>query len=225
MRILVIEDNDDIRALLSDYLKEECFAVDVAATGEQGSRLARTNDYDIVILDYMLPDKDGLEVCKEIRAQGKTMPILMVSVLADTKDKVMLLNSGADDYISKPFSLEEVRARIAALLRRPPTIMPNVITIAYLTIDPGRQKVFCSEQEVYLTRKEFSLLEYLARNEEMVVSRGMIMEHVWNMESDPFSNTIEAHIFNLRKKIACADSKDTLIRTVPGRGYKLSASF
>ena len=220
MRILIIEDNEDIRTMLADYLREECFAVDATPSGERGSYLARVNEYDAVILDYMLPDKDGLEVCKEIRASGKTVPILMVSVLSDVNNKVTLLNSGADDYMIKPFSLVEVRARIAALLRRPSSITPSVFTIAHLTIDSARQKVFCHENEVYLTRKEFSLLEYLARNEEMVVSRGMIMEHVWNMESDPFSNTIEAHIFNLRKKIAHCEN--ALIHTVPGRGYKLS---
>ncbi len=222
MRILVVEDSKDTRSTLAEYLKGEHFAVDAVSSGHEGSYLARTNDYDIIVLDCMLPDKDSLEVCKEVRESGKSMPILILAGVSDCKNKIELLNAGADEYIAKPFSCEEVCAHIRALLRRPAVLIPAVITVGHLRIDFGRQKVFCGETEVYLTRKEFTLLEYMARNEDRVVSRGMIMEHVWNMESDPFSNTIEAHIFNLRKKITHEDK--VIIHTIPGRGYCLSTT-
>lgn len=221
MRILIAEGNDETRVLLSSYLEQECFAVDTVSNGKEVASLIEINEYDILLLDCILPEKDGVEICKEIRQRGKVLPILILSTITDCTNKIILLNAGADDYITKPFSLPEVCARIRALLRRPYIIVPTVITVAHITIDSGRQKVFCEGNEVYLTRKEFILLEYLARNEGQVLSRGMIMEHVWNMESDPFSNTIEAHIFNLRKKIAQQGTE--IIHTIPGRGYCLSA--
>jgi len=220
MRVLIIEDDPEILVMLTSYLETACFAVDACSDGAQGSFLARTNDYDIVILDYMLPNKDGLRICHEVREAGKTMPMLMVTVRSQISDKVELLNKGVDDYVTKPFSFEEIIARINALLRRPKAIDAPVMNVGSITIDAAKQRVLKGNKEIYLTRKEYSLLEYLARNEGHVVSRGTIMEHVWNMESDPFSNTIEAHIFNLRKKIR--RGKNDLIRTVPGRGYMLS---
>ncbi|MBP6926189.1 MAG: response regulator transcription factor [Candidatus Pacebacteria bacterium] len=219
MRVLIIEDDPEILVLLTSYLESACFAVDACNDGAQGSFLARTNEYDIVILDYMLPNKDGLRICHEIREAGKTMPLLMITVRSEINDKVELLNKGVDDYVTKPFSFEEIIARINALLRRPKALASPVMNIGTITIDAARQRVTKGNKEIYLTRKEYSLLEYLARHEGHVISRGTIMEHVWNMESDPFSNTIEAHIFNLRKKIK--RGKTELIRTVPGRGYML----
>lgn len=219
MRILIIEDDSDIRTMLGLYLESACFAVDTTGDGADGSYLARTNDYDVIVLDYMLPNKDGLRICHEIRESGKTMPIIMTTVRSAINDKVELLNTGADDYITKPYSFDEILARINALIRRPKIIESPVMQISNITIDANRQRVMRGNKEIYLTRKEYSLLEYLARNEGKIVSRGTIMEHVWNMESDPFSNTIEAHIFNLRKKIKKGRSE--LIRTVPGRGYML----
>lgn len=219
MRILIIEDDLDISKMLGNYLESACFAVDKCSNGTEGSYLARTNDYDVIILDYMLPEKDGLRICHEIRESGKNIPILMTTVKGEISDKVELLNSGADDYITKPYSFEEILARINALIRRPRKIESPILQISNITIDTNRQRVMRGNKEIYLTRKEYSLLEYLSRNEGRIVSRGTIMEHVWNMESDPFSNTIEAHIFNLRKKIK--KGKAELIRTVPGRGYML----
>lgn len=219
MRILIIEDDHDIRKMLASYLETACFAVDATGDGTEGSYLARTNDYDIVLLDYMLPGKDGLRICHEVRESGKTMPLLMITVRNEIADKVQLLNLGVDDYVTKPFSFEEILARINALVRRPRRVESPVMQVANITIDANRQRVLRGKKEIYLTRKEYSLLEYLARNEGRIVSRGTIMEHVWNMESDPFANTIEAHIFNLRKKIK--RGKGELIRTVPGRGYML----
>jgi two-component system, OmpR family, copper resistance phosphate regulon response regulator CusR len=223
MRILIVDDEKEISTFLKKSLEEECFSVDVAYTGEQGSYFARTNDYDIIILDNMMPGKLGMEVCKEIRAAQKAIPIIMLSVQSEVTTKIDLLNSGADDYMTKPFSFEELRARIHALLRRPQALEETLLSIDDLTLNKKKQQVARGNKTIYLTRKEFQLLEYLMVNKEMALSRGMIMEHVWNMECDPFSNTIEAHILNLRKKID-AGKKRKLIHSVPGRGYKIDTN-
>ncbi|MES2436635.1 MAG: response regulator transcription factor [Patescibacteria group bacterium] len=222
MRILLIEDDVNIQEFLKAALESEGYIVDAVSDGEKGSYVARTNEYDTIILDLALPKKDGHTVCTEIRASGKTTPIIMLTVLSDIQEKVRLLNSGADDYLIKPFSFKELLARIRALLRRPLHIEADILKVADLTIDTARQKVLRNSKEIYLTRKEFSLLEYLMRHRGNVVSRGMIMEHVWNADSDPFSNTIEAHILNIRKKV---DTHKTckLIHTLPGRGYKIES--
>jgi DNA-binding response OmpR family regulator len=220
MRILIVEDDEDISRSLKSSLEAETFSVDTAADGETGSYLARTNEYDLVILDFMLPKKDGKTICMEIRQAGKTMPIIMLTVRSTTEAKVELLNTGADDYLTKPFSFHELRARIRALLRRPRELEATTFELNDLTVDTLRQKVVRNGKEVYLTRKEFSLLEYLLKHQGIVVSRGMIMEHVWDAEGDPFSNTIEAHILNLRKKIDASEKKK-LIQTIPGRGYTI----
>ena len=169
----------------------------------------------------MLPKKNGPRVCQDIRESGKMVPIIMLSVRSMVEDKVELFNYGADDYVAKPFSFEELYARIRALLRRPRELKNPIITIGDITIDSDKQTVTRGKHEIYFTRKEFSLLEFLAQHKDTVVSRGMIMEHVWDVASDPFSNTIEAHILNLRKKLGAGKQK--LIQTVPGRGYKLNA--
>jgi len=223
MRILVIEDDPDVSSTIASCLTAESFAVDEAADGSEGFYLARLNDYDLVITDYLLPKKDGLELCADLRSLGKTMPILVVSVKSTVPDKVALLDHGADDYLTKPFSYDELISRVRALLRRPPQLEQSVITLGDITIDSARQVVRCGPDDIYLTRKEFSLLEYLAQRQGAVVSRSMLIEHVWNMERDLFSNTIEAHILNLRKKLGARTSAK-LIHTVPGRGYKIEVS-
>ncbi len=220
MRILVVEDEKEISKFLKASLEAEFFSVDVAEDGEQGSYLGRTTDYDLVILDNILPKKTGSGVCEDIRKNGKNVPIIMLSVKADTASKVELLNAGADDYLIKPFSLEELLARIRALLRRPKHIESEVLTLDDLTLDTKTCVVRRGKSDIYLTRKEFMLLEYLLRNKSIVLSRGMILEHVWDMDADPFSNTIESHILSLRRKID-SPSKRKLIHTIPGRGYKM----
>lgn len=222
MRILVVEDEEKISRFLRDTLEAEYFAVDIAEDGERGSYFARTNEYDLVILDNMLPKKDGMQVCKEIRASGRTMPILVVSVKTDVMDKVELLNAGADDYLAKPFVLEELLARIRALMRRPNSIEADILTVEDLVLDTKNGLVTRSGEDILLTRKEFMLLQYLMRNEGIVLSRGMILEHVWDMSVDIFSNTIESHILSLRKKIKDT-GKSRLIQTVSGRGYRIGA--
>ena len=220
MRILVVDDDKDIREFLKKNLQMESFVVDTAGNGEDGSYMGRVHDYDLILLDNVMAKKNGIEVCKDIRSSGKTTPIIMLSVESEVSDKIALLNAGADDYVTKPFSYKELSSRIRALLRRPKTIVAPALHIADLTLDSMSQKVKRGTRDIYLTRKEFALIEYLMRHSGNVVSRAALMEHVWNDELDPFSNTIEAHILNLRKKID-ANTRRKLIQTVPGRGYKI----
>lgn len=220
MRILIIEDDAELREILRKSLTAESFAVDTADNGETGSYIARTNQYNLIILDYILPGKRGDEVCRELRATGTLCPILIISVESEVPDKVHLLEAGADDYLCKPFSFTELVARIHSLLRRPYEIKEPVLTLDDLTIDTAAQTVSKSGENVYLTRKEYMLLECMARKSGQIISRSQIMEEVWNNDSDPFSNTIEAHIRNLRKKID-GGGRRRYIQTIPGRGYKL----
>ncbi len=221
MKILIIEDEIRLSDVLKKNLETEYFIVDVANDGETGAKIALEHDYDLIILDQMLPKKTGIEICKELREAGKKTPIIILSVKSETTTKVELLNAGADDYLIKPFSFEELVARIRALMRRPQEIKEEIYKADDLILDTKRQTVKRDGKDIYLTRKEFMLLEYLLRNKDVVLSRAMIMEHVWDMYADPFSNTIESHILSLRKKIDLPN-KQKLIQTVPGRGYKLS---
>lgn len=218
MRILIIEDDDDISRLLVLSLEAEYFIVDTAFDGESGSFLGRTNEYDLVLLDNLLPKKNGLAVCQELRKQGKSMPILILSGVTDTSAKIDFLDAGADDYVTKPFVTRELIARIRALLRRPCSVLHTVLQVDNLTLDVDRHSVQRAGIEIQCTRKEFILLEYFMRNKGVVVSRAAIMNHVWDMYADPFSNTVEAHILSIRKKI-CLLCEKKLIHTVSGCGY------
>jgi len=220
MRILIIEDDAELREALRKSLAAESFVVDTADNGESGSYIARTNSYNLILLDYLLPVKNGDKVCQEIRAAGINAPILAMSVKTEVPDKIELLQSGADDYLCKPFAFSELLARINALLRRPYQIQEPILTLEDLTIDTMAQQVNTSGKPVYLTRKEYMLLECMARKSGQVVTRQQIMEEVWNNDVNPFSNTIESHVRNLRKKIE-RGSKRKYIHTIPGRGYKL----
>ncbi len=220
MRILAVEDDEEVQKILKTNLEEETFSVDIAGDGEKGSYLARTNEYDLIILDFMLPKKDGKTICAEIRKAGKNTPIIMLTMRSTFESKVDLLNTGADDYLTKPFVFQELLARIRALMRRPKTLESNTFELDDLKLDLVKQRVTRCKKNIYLTRKEFALLEYLMRHRGLVLSRGTIMEHVWNADSDPFSNTVEAHILNLRRKIDIANKKK-LLHTIPGRGYTL----
>ena len=226
MKILIIEDDTDISEFIKKGFKEIGFTVDTAYDGNSGSYKARTNTYDVIILDYSLPEKNGIDVCGDIRGIGCSAPIIFLSVIGDTKKKVEALSRGADDYITKPFSFEELKARVNALLRRPKRIENPMIRAGDVSIDTEKKVAFKNDIPINLTRKEYNLLEYFMRNLGIVISRNMIMEHVWSAESDPFSNTIEAHILNLRKKIndpPANSGKKNLIQNLPGRGYIIEA--
>lgn len=221
MRILIVEDEKKVRDVLKKGLEAECFSVDEATDGEKGLSLARINDYDLLILDNMLPKKTGMEICQELRASGKSLPILILSVKSETTTKVELLNAGADDYLIKPFSFAELLARVHALLRRPKQMAQEILVSLDLKLDSKQHIVTLGGEDVYLTRKEFMLLEYLMRNPGVVLSRAMLMEHVWDMNTDPFSNTIESHVLSLRRKIE-QDGQPKFIQTIPGRGYRFA---
>ncbi len=222
MKLLIIEDDSSIRNVLQMSLKSMNFIVDSAEDGDQGSYLARTNNYDLIVLDNILPKKLGKQVCKEIREAGKNTPIILLSMKSDVLEKVAVLDAGADDYMTKPFSFEELLARIRALTRRPNNVSEKIFNIKDIELNTDRHVVLKSGKEIELTKKEFTLLEYLLKNKEKVVSRGQIMEHVWDINADPFSNTIESHIVNLRKKIG--DPNKKIIKNIPGRGYKITES-
>lgn len=220
MRALVVDDDKTITDFLKVAFESECFVVDIANDGKDGSFLARTNEYDVIILDINLPGKDGLSVCREIREDKITAPILILSVRSEIPTKIDLLEAGADDYLTKPFSFEELMARVKAISRRPKLIEGRIIEIGKIKIDTDKNEVFYSNKKVDLTKKEYILLHYLAKNKDRIVSRGTLMEHVWDMNADPFSNTLEVHIRNIRKKLGNSE----FIKTVSGRGYMLESA-
>ena len=221
MRVLIIEDDKKIKEFLEISLMSACFAVDSSDDAKKASFLARTNDYDLIICEFFISDTTAIEVCKEIRGKGKNMPIIILSESREIEDKIDCFNAGADDYVLKPFSFEELLARIRVIMRRSIQIHGHTLEVANVKLETTKQIVTCENKEIYQTKKEFALLEYLMRNKGHVISRGMILEHVWNLEINPFSNTIETHIMNIRKKIK--DMDKNLIVSIPGRGYKITA--
>jgi two-component system copper resistance phosphate regulon response regulator CusR len=221
MRILLVEDEPNAARILAKGLREQTYAVDVAVDGEMALYQAGVNDYDLIILDVKLPLKDGFEVCRELRAAGATLPILMVTARDAVEDRIAGLDTGADDYLVKPFDFHELLARVRALLRRGPALLPETIEIADLQVDTRRRGVERGGRSIQLTAKEYALLEYLARRAGEVVSRAEIAEHVWDERFDPFSNLIEVYIQRLRRKIDEGRSRK-LIRTLRGEGYRLS---
>lgn len=222
MRILIIEDQREILDFLKRHLEEECYVVDIAHDGAHGARLACAFEYDLIIMDNHLPNKLGTEICADIRSCGKRTPILMLSVESNIEKKVELLQNGADDFMEKPFSYQELLARVRALLRRPFSLIQEVYQIEDLRVNFTTHSVTRNNQEILLTKKEFMILEFLIRNQGNVVSRATLMEHVWDVTGDLFSNTVETHIGTLRKKIDASGTKK-LIHTISGRGYKLGS--
>ena len=205
-------------------LKEEGFAVDVAADGETGWEYVSTNDYDLIILDLMLPKMNGVALCGKVRDKGLLVPVLMLTARDAVEDKVKGLDAGADDYLTKPFAFDELLARIRALLRRPRTLEKEVVLTAEdIKLDLLARRVWVKDHEVSLSQKEFALLEFLMRKKGEVVSRAQIAEHVWDLHFDPMSNTIDVFINFLRKKIDSGRGK-SFIETVRGSGYRFLAS-
>ncbi|MDO8269423.1 MAG: response regulator transcription factor [Candidatus Levybacteria bacterium] len=222
MKLLLIEDDFEIAITLKEEL-EKNYIVKISATGEDGEYQAEINDYDLILLDLGLPDKDGLEVCRNIRKSGVRAPILVLTGQADLKMKVSLLDAGADDYLTKPFKLEELMARVRALLRRPKeTLLSNTLSTSDLTLDLDKKTAKRETQLIALRKKEFYLLEYLVRNAGNVVSRGMILDNVWDNDCDSLTNIVDVHINYLRDRIDKPYDKK-LIKTVHGLGYKIEA--
>jgi len=221
MKILVVEDEERVAHFIQKGLQEEGHAVDVSYDGEDGEFLAEINDYDLIILDLMLPKKNGLVVCRELRASGVATPVLMLTARDSVEDKVRGLDAGADDYLAKPFAFEELLARVRALLRRQSDNKSPVLSIADLELDPISRRVSRAGKAIRLTTKEYALLEYLLRNPGKVLSRTLIGEHVWDMNFDPESNVIDVYISHLRSKIDKGHDV-ALLHTLRGQGYLLT---
>ena len=222
MRILLVEDESDTARMLAQGLREQTYAVDVAADGDVALYQMAIHDYDLLLLDVMLPGKDGLAVCRELRASGATVPVLMLTARDAVQDRIGGLDTGADDYLTKPFDFHELLARIRALLRRGPALLPETLAIADLRINTRSQQVHRGGRRIALTAKEYALLEYLARRAGAVVTRAEIAEHVWDEGYDPMSNVIDVYIQRLRRKIDAA-GHPSLIRTRRGEGYSLTS--
>lgn len=219
MKILIIDDEKDIGAFLSKGLKAQAHTVDLAYDGERGSFLARSGNYDLIVLDYNLPKLNGAEVLTEIRREGIDAPVLALTVNAELEKKAEMFKQGADDYLTKPFLFEEFLWHAEALLRRPKTIVRKNWRLGNLQLDSKGQAAIRNGRRIYLTGKEYALLELFFRRQDEVLSRSQIMDNVWENDADPFSNTIEAHIMSLRKKLNEQGETD-YIHTFPGRGYK-----
>ena len=221
MRILIVEDERKIARALGRALKNEKYAVDISHDGTDAYAMAEMIDYDLLILDRMIPgDYDGLSLTKKLREEGKNVPILLLTALGATQDKTEGLDGGADDYLTKPFALDELLARVRALLRRPQTSVETVLRVADLSLDLNTHEVLRNNLKIELTNKEFSLLEYLVRNAGRPVSKEQIIAHVWDYDADILPNNIEVYISYLREKVD-KPFKDKLIKTVRGLGYKI----
>jgi len=222
MRILIVEDEKRLAQFLKKGFEAESMAVDIARDGDEGATLGREGDYDAIVLDLMLPGKDGIEVLNEIRSAGKSTPILILSARGDVEDRIRGLNLGADDYLPKPFAFAEVLARVRALLRRQSADgdRGSVLRADDLSVDLLSRKATRGGREIELTNKEFQLLEYLLRSKNRVLSRVLIIEHIWDMQFDGGTNVVDVMINRLRRKIDDG-ARHPLIRTVRGVGYVL----
>jgi two-component system copper resistance phosphate regulon response regulator CusR len=221
MRVLLVEDDARIAHFVAKGLREQSYAVDVSATGEEALYQVAINTYDLVILDVMIPAPDGFAVCKELRRTSHRMPVLMLTARDAVEDRIEGLDHGADDYLTKPFEFRELLARLRALLRRPSALQPATLTVSDLIVDTAGQAVTRGGKFISLTAKEYALVEFMARNAGRVVGRAEIAEHVWDEEFDPFSNLIEVYVNRVRRKIDAKGLKP-LLHTRRGAGYVLS---
>lgn len=220
MRIIVIEDDKKIAAFIKKGLEEEHYAVDVFHDGKEGAYWAAVNEYDLIVLDIMLPGKDGIEICDEIRHKNILTPILMLTAKSSVKDRVKGLDTGADDYLTKPFAFEELFARVRSLLRRNQSYKTKTLEIADLELDPASRTVSRAGRRIALTGKEYALLEYLMRNKGRVLTETMIITHVWDMSYDPESNIVNVYVHHLREKVDKGHKKK-LIHTIRSLGYTI----
>ena len=221
MRILIIEDEHRIAQAVREGLEQEGYAVDVEFDGEDGYNAAREGEYDVILLDVMLPSLDGYEVCRRLRAEGNHTPILMLTAKDQERDVVNGLDGGADDYLAKPFAFGILLARIRALLRRPHTALGEVLQVADLTLNPATKQVSRAGQSIKLSAKEFAILEYMLRNPGRILSKNNIITHVWDFDADILPNTVEVFITYLRAKVDKPFDGPALIQTVRGFGYQL----
>jgi len=223
MRILVVEDEPTAATVLAKGLREHAYAVDVAADGESALQQVGANDYDLLILDIMLPVMNGLDVCRQLRSEGTAVPVLMLTARGGLDERVEGLDAGADDYLPKPYHFSELLARVRALLRRGPALASAVLTVEDLVIDTRARRVERAGRPIQLTTKEYTLLEYLVKRQGEIVGRADIAEHVWDDSFDPMSNLIEVYIQRLRRKID-DDFAIKLIQTRRGAGYTIDAA-
>lgn len=223
MKILVVEDEHLIANSLKKGLEQEKYTVDVAFDGIQGYDLASSGDYDLILLDLMLPGMDGLSICKKLREENNHTPILMLTAKSQLEDKIIGLNSGADDYLTKPFAFEELLARIRALSRRPQKTNGKILTIGDLSLNTVTFEVKRGDKNINLSNKEYSLLECFLRHSNQILNKDQLIQYVWSYESDILPNTVEVYIRNLRQKIdAPFKNKKPLIQTLRGFGYRIS---
>jgi DNA-binding response OmpR family regulator len=220
MRILIVEDDTDLGEFIGKGLREERYAVDLAVDGEEGLQLAGENPYQLIILDIMLPKLDGFTVCRRLRANGNTTPILLLTARDSIQDRVSGLDTGADDYLTKPFAFVELLARVRALMRRGGPQHLARLKAADLELDPASRRAWRAGREITLTNKEYALLEFFLRNKNRVLTRTAIIQHVWDLSYDPMTNIVDAHVRALRAKMD-RDFSPPLITTVRGAGYML----
>ncbi|MCX7930757.1 MAG: response regulator transcription factor [Chlorobi bacterium] len=219
MRILVIEDEQKVASFIQRGLEEEQYVVDVAHDGAEGLALARENPYDAIVLDVMLPGKNGFDVLSELRAHGNQTPVIILTARGSTEDRVRGLDLGADDYLPKPFHFEELSARLRSILRRSSSQKSSRIAVGDLVLDTAARRVWRGDKEIELTAKEYALLEYLMRNQHRYLNRTMILQHVWKDPHSPISNIIEVYIMRLRSKIEYDGKR--FIHNVRGLGYRI----
>jgi heavy metal response regulator len=220
MRVLVVEDEEKIARFIQRGLKEEGYAVDMAKDGDEGHFMATTNEYDVILLDIMLPKRNGYDLCKKLREENVKVPVIFLSVKDEVKDKVRGLDAGADDYLVKPFAFEELLARVRANLRRKPDGSQMTYTVGDLTLDVTKREALRAGKTISLTAREYAMLEYFMRNAGQVVTRTMLSEHVWDVYFDTSSNVIDVYVNYLRAKIDDGH-KVKLIHTVRGSGYMM----
>lgn len=216
MRILIIEDEKQLAQNIKDHLAKKGDAVDVANIGEDGQFMAESEPYDVIILDLMLPDIDGIKICQNLRSQGKKIPILILTAKSSVEERVAGLNAGADDYLVKPFDFAELEARLEALIRRNQSEGKTLLRTKDLTLDPQKHEVTLNNKKIDLTPKEFSILEMLMRHHGQAITRSMLTEHVWDYNFESMSNIVDVFVATLRKKIGPG-----FIKTIHGVGYRI----
>jgi len=224
MRILIVEDNEPIAASLFEALTDRLHLVDLATDGLEGWNMVEAFEYDMILLDVMMPGLNGIELCRKLRLAGYQMPILMLTARDTLTDKIIGLDAGADDYVAKPFAFRELEARMRALARRQKSTLPPILCWEKLQLNPSTNEASYGEIAIPLTRREYSLLELLIGNPQIVFSRGMIIERLWSCEEYPAEETVKMHIKRLRQKLKAAGAHEDFIETIYGLGYKLKST-